>query len=80
MGSISPEVYKSQQEQMQAAADAALAAQYQSMGIEPPQKPFIEGEFEVVSEPKKLNGSAAFFGMGDPEMDRLLGKTDKGDD
>ncbi|MBV4519683.1 hypothetical protein KVG88_06375 [Pseudomonas sp. SWRI74] len=62
---------------MKAAADAALAAQYRQCGKEPPdhcKPPFIEGEFEVIEEPKKLNVSSAFFGMGDPAMDKLLGR------
>lgn len=53
MGMCDPAGYQNQQEQMKAAADAALAAQYRQIGKEPPdhcKTSFIEGEFEVVDE------------------------------
>jgi hypothetical protein len=57
MGSISHDVYKSQQEHMQTCANEQLAAQYRACGEEPPEfcKPqFIEGEFEVADEQKLI--------------------------
>lgn len=62
MGMCTPDDYREQQASIQQAAadqaNAMLAAQYQSMGREPPDfcKPaFIEGEFEVVDEQKLIS-------------------------
>jgi len=52
-----PHGFQNQQDQLQAAANAALAGQYRACGQEPPElcKPqFIEGEFEVVDEQKLI--------------------------
>ena len=57
MGMCTPYGFQNQQEQVQAAANAALAAQYRSCGKEPPDfcKPqFIDGEFEVIDEQKLI--------------------------
>jgi len=77
MGMCTPFGFQDQQQKLQASANDALAAQYRQCGKEPPEQcnpSFIEGEFEVIEEPKMLNAPTAFFGMGDRAMDELLGK------
>lgn len=69
MGTISPEVYAQRElERIHTEANAAMAEQYKQ-GKEP-KASFIDGEFEVIDEPKQR--CSAFFGMGDPALDEIV--------
>jgi len=51
MGNISPETYKRQQKQLQEEANRARAERQKQIDIKPE---FIEGEFEVIEEHRRI--------------------------